>query len=209
MKRYTYKTLAVTFAIIAVIFIVARLVATYFAFDYGYTLVGCMVIGYVMVSSTVALMRWRVAARVKRLSAIEQVALTQTYPDLRYITAPPNPGLSARTAVWVGIVVVNGPILPIMLAPLLISQYAFGRPVTVLMGLIGIGSLLLGFVLAWSWWSVSVTLWRRWATGRGVDPDELQWRGENASMLWPRRHIFTKTELGQLLDRRKKRRGAR
>src|SRR5215469_14118312 len=145
MKRYTYKLIAATFAIIAVILIVARLISTYFAFDYGYTLVGCMVIGYVVVSSTVAVMRWRLAARVKRLSAIEQVALTQTYPDLRYITAPPNPGLSARTAVWVGIIVVNGPILPIMLGPLLIMQCVFGPPVTVPMGLIGVGSLLVGF----------------------------------------------------------------
>jgi hypothetical protein len=58
--------------------------------------------------------------------------------------------------------------------------------------------LMLGFVLAWAWWSINVTLWRRWASSRGVDADELQWRGQEASLLWPRGHWFERTEFGRL-----------
>lgn len=46
-----------------------------------------------------------------------------------------------------------------------------------------------------------VTFWRAWAARRGVDPDELQYRGQNASLLWPRGHFFEKTELGNALKR--------
>jgi hypothetical protein len=61
--------------------------------------------------------------------------------------------------------------------------------------------LILGFALAWSWWSVTVTFWRAGAARRGVDPDEMQYRGQNASLLWPRGHFFEKTELGNVLQR--------
>ena len=91
-----------------------------------------------------------------------------------------------------------------MVGPLFVGERIFGSHLPFLSGA---SLLLFGFFLAWSWWSVIVTLWRQWATRRGVDPDELQCRGENATLLWPRGHIFEKTELGLLLKLAAKRRG--
>ena len=85
-----------------------------------------------------------------------------------------------------------------MVGPLFIAQYVVNAHPSILAGA---GLILLGFVLAWSWWSVGVTLWRRWAGRIGLDRDELQWRGQNASLLWPRGHVFEQTELGQILKR--------
>ena|SRR2546425_8171798 len=84
------------------------------------------------------------------------------------------------------------------------------RPVRVIMGLVmAVGGLLafvfrretLGFVLiiaapfiAWIWWSYAVPRWRSWALARGVDPDELQAVAQREKLVWPRGHIFEKTE---------------
>ena len=109
------------------------------------------------------------------------------------MSAKPQGDLSARAATWIGVVAINGPVIPIMVGPVFVAECIFGSPIPFLPGA---GSLLLGFLLAWSWWSVTVTLWRRWATRRGIDPDELQWRGESATLLVPRGHIFEKLNLG-------------
>ena len=52
-----------------------------------------------------------------------------------------------------------------------------------------------GFVLAWLWWSLAVPRWRRWALGRGVDPDELQNLAQKVGLVWRRGSFFEKTEL--------------
>ena len=96
-----------------------------------------------------------------------------------------------------GVILINGPLLPLMVGPIFAVQWLLARTAPVA----SIIALVLGFALAWSWWSVGVSLWRGWAARRGVDPGELQYRGQNASLLWPRGHIFEKTELDNVLKR--------
>lgn len=57
------------------------------------------------------------------------------------------------------------------------------------------GALLLGAVLAWPWWSISVPRWRRWALARGVDARKLQKAAVCTGLVWPRGWIFEKTEI--------------
>jgi hypothetical protein len=59
--------------------------------------------------------------------------------------------------------------------------------------------LALGLALSWAWWSVNVSLWRRWAARRGTDLDELQFEGESSSILWPKGHFLERTEIDRLL----------
>jgi hypothetical protein len=198
LNRGRLSFFLVIVAILALLGIVARFISRYSGIDFRLTYLACMIAAYVAVSVIVAMQRSRLAARLQDLPAAQQAALAAVSPELRYATASAQGGLSARAATWVGAVLINGPLVPIMAGPLCVAQYVFNWPMSFM---IGFGLLLLGFVLAWSWWSVGVTLWRRWAARRGVDPDELQWRGENATLLWPRGHTFEKTELGQLLKR--------
>ncbi len=57
------------------------------------------------------------------------------------------------------------------------------------------GSLFLGAVLAWPWWSVSVPRWRRWALARGVNAKQLQKAAVSTGLVWPKGWIFEKTEI--------------
>jgi len=78
------------------------------------------------------------------------------------------------------------------------------------MGLVMAGGALLAFVfrrealgfilviaapfIAWIWWSYAVPRWRSWALARGVDSDELQAVAQREKLVWPRGHIFERTE---------------
>ena len=57
------------------------------------------------------------------------------------------------------------------------------------------GSLFLGAILAWPYWSVSVPRWRHWALVRGVDAKKLQKAAVSTGLGWPRGWIFEKTEI--------------
>jgi hypothetical protein len=73
--------------------------------------------------------------------------------------------------------------------------------------LVGVVFVLLGFVCAWLWWSVNITLWRRWAERRGIDADELQWRGEQAQILSPEGSFIEQTVLDHIIERLRHRDG--
>lgn len=104
------------------------------------------------------------------------------------------PSKKLREAVWLGIVWINLPVLPLLLGPLLLWRYFVPTS-----GLASASSfLLLGFLTSWAWWSVNVSLWRRWAARRGLDPEEVQYRGQSASLLWPKGHFFERTEFDRL-----------
>jgi hypothetical protein len=183
--------------------VIARTISRYFSTDFGLTYLACLLMAYAAVSALAALQRHRLVRRLRDLPAAERAKLAETSPELRHAAAETQGGLSARAATWIGVLLINGPLIPIMVGPLFVAQHVRGsNPSAAFVG----GLLLLGFVLVWSWWSVGVTLWRRWAARRGIDPDELQWRGENATLLWPRGHRFEQTELGQLLKRVARRR---
>ena len=56
------------------------------------------------------------------------------------------------------------------------------------------GFLLLGFIVAWTWWSLLTPKWRSWAHKKGVSPDELQKWAALTGLVWPKGWIFEKTE---------------
>lgn len=158
-----------------------------------------MIVAYLLLSAYLELFRYRLRKHVERMAVEERVVLSELDPEIRY-SEPAAGSASPRITTLVGAIAVNGPVIPLMVGPLALLQYVFTIHDPLALAL----SLVLGFVLAWAWWSVGVTVWRWWATSRrGMPPGEVQWRGEEASLLWPENHFFEKTELGKLLSRRR------
>lgn len=158
-----------------------------------------MIVAYLLLSAYLEVFRYRLRKQVERMAVEERMALSEHDPEIRY-SIPAAGSASPRITTLVGAIAVNGPVIPLMVGPLALLQYVFNiqDPRALALG------LALGFVLAWAWWSVGVTVWRWWATSRrGMPPGEVQWRGEEASLLWPENHFFEKTELGKLLSRRR------
>ena len=136
-----------------------------------------------------------------RLPPEQREQLLSLHPELR-ISDRSIVGvgsISARKATWIGLLWINGPIIPLMILPLAVRQFFVGQRDDLIAAIL----LLLGFALAWTWWSVNVTLWRRWAARRGVDADELQWRGEQASLLWRKSRALERTEPEQNIMRKR------
>jgi hypothetical protein len=205
--RAKRRVILLTFACITVCAIAAMGISRYFGLSFGVAMLGTMIAAYGALSLAVVLVRRLLVARVNRLPPDVQEAWRSADPVVRYESMPPpaDGRMSARTAVWVGVILINGPLIPLMVGPLFIVQWVLGLlPGTAPAA--SIAALVLGFALAWNWWSVGVTLWRNWAARRGVNPGELQYRGQNASLLWPRGHFFEKTELGNVLKRLRQRR---
>ena len=105
------------------------------------------------------------------------------------------PSAELRHAIRVGIIWVNAPVLPLMFAPVLLYK-GFAPSGS---NVVAAALFLIGFIVAWAWWSINVSRWRRWAAGRGLDAEALQFEGESSSLLWPKGHFFERTEFDRLL----------
>jgi hypothetical protein len=95
--------------------------------------------------------------------------------------------LSVAKAIAVGLVFVTGGVIAVIGLTVIVCQVFHFLSLR--------GSLFLGAVLAWPWWSVTVPRWRHWALSRGVDAKQLQKAGVRAGLVWPRGWIFEKTEI--------------
>ena len=111
-----------------------------------------------------------------------------------------SPSPETRKAIWVGIAWIQLPLIPFMIGPLFLQQEILSNKNPIVSGF----CLLAGFVIAWAWWSVNVSLWRRWAEQNGVNKDELQYEGESSSILWRRGHFFERTEFDNIIRKRNK-----
>lgn len=187
------------FSLFAACGVAAWFLAPLLEVSFKIALLVAMIVAYLLLSAYLELFRYRLRKHVERMAVEERVALSELDPEIRY-SIPAAGSASPRITTLVGAIAVNGPVIPLMVGPLALLQYVFNIHDPLALAL----SLALGFVLAWAWWSVGVTVWRWWATSRrGMPPGEVQWRGEEASLLWPEKHFFERTELGKLLSRRR------
>lgn len=107
--------------------------------------------------------------------------------------------LSITSAVVVGTLWVNVPILPLMFGPLAAFVH-FGpryvsRPSTSFVVTAVLAFLLLGFVVAWCWWAYMVPRWRVWAWQRVDDLRGLRASAVSAGLIWPKGHLFERAEI--------------
>ncbi|GAB3246259.1 hypothetical protein [Chitinimonas naiadis] len=187
MRRLLYP-LGIT-AFFASLILVARQVASLMHWDGQLVTLGVFLIIAALIWAAHAWIRHKLRQKLATLSEAERQVLAEQYETVKYAFPGPN-AKSIRVTVTTGVLLVNVPTLPLMIAPLAILQYGF-HPTPPLPH---IGALLVGFVLAWLWWSIAVSKWRRWAVRRGMTADEAQYYGEQASMLWPRGHFLERTE---------------
>ncbi len=107
--------------------------------------------------------------------------------------------LSITSAVVVGTLWVNIPILPLMFAPLAAFLYIGPRyvnqPSTPFIVTAMLALLLLGFVIAWCWWAYMVPRWRVWAWQRVDDLRGLRASAARAGLIWPKGHLLEKTDI--------------
>jgi hypothetical protein len=113
------------------------------------------------------------------------------FPTKQMGAVPPEEPISPQEAVGKGNLFVNAPVKFILIAGMILGSLLIATKHLYL----GITSFPAGFVIAWLWWSCTVPLWRDWAADRGADPDETQWLAERQKLVWPRGHIFEKTEI--------------
>lgn len=177
----------------------AWIIARWLGVDFKVAMLMALILAYLPLALMLALVRRHLRRQVAALPPDERAWLAELEPEIRF--SQPAPGLpSPVVTVSVGVVCVNVLIIPWMVGPLAFLHYGLG----VRAPAASVAALLLGFVLAWAWWSAGVTVWRRWAMRRrGMPADEVQWRGEQASLLWPANHVLARTELGHLLSARK------
>jgi hypothetical protein len=110
---------------------------------------------------------------------------------------------SEKRAIYYGLLFINGPVILLILGIPTVSLFVLAiyktSPVVILFG------FLVGFVLAWLWWSFATPRWRIWAMLRVDNIYLLHRAAVNAQLTWPRDHLFEHTELkSQLQDLQQK-----
>jgi len=175
------------FAALAVAMVAARL-----GVPSDLAAVGSMLLALLAICAVIEAQRYHPRIRLAGMDEDEHRRIARHEPEVRY-SRPLWRGKSYIVTTLVGQLVVNGPVVPLFIAPVFLVQRWFDP------GEYPIASLLAlptGFPLAWAWWSVSVSVWRWWALRyRGMAPDELQWRGEAGNLLWPEHSRAARTAL--------------
>jgi hypothetical protein len=97
---------------------------------------------------------------------------------------------------WSARLLVNGPVLLLLVGPLYIF-HGLAKSIPIL----SIALFIVGFILAWAWWSVAVSYWRKHWHRQGVEENIIQIYGEHSGILWPPGHLLEKTEFDNLIKR--------
>jgi hypothetical protein len=183
-------------AIFTVCAVIGNYAGPYFGISPKTGFLAAMLVAFGILSILVGIKRKILIDVIKDLPSDQRDMFESTYADIKYNTR------SGKITTWVGFIWVNGPIIPLLVLPLFLYQYlnqSISTP-----PLMGFILLLFGFLFGWVWWSVNVSLWRVWALARGIHPEEVQWRGEDANILWKKGTFLEKTELANILHRLKK-----
>ena len=107
-----------------------------------------------------------------------------------------NLRMSVPKAIWIGLLVVNGPVLLLLCGPLFAFDYLQKHGgISRSYNWVGLPLFIAGFVLAWLWWSLSVPRWRLWAYQRVSDIAALKERAIGVGLTWPDNHMFGRTEI--------------
>jgi hypothetical protein len=89
------------------------------------------------------------------------------------------------------------------------GQLSVNLPVVLIILLIGFGlsmyfdihfkiAMLIGVVLGWIYWSLSVKKWIEWAVENGVDEDRLVKVGKRGLLVWSKNTVETVTKKNKI-----------
>ena len=112
-----------------------------------------------------------------------------------------NKAMGVGTAILIGQLVVNLPVLVIIIILSTIGICFTAILITIIAELpswfFHVGALIsvtVGSSVAWIWWSYSVPRWRQWALKSGAPENKLQRWGVITGLVWPKGSLFEKTE---------------
>ncbi|MFB9054148.1 hypothetical protein ACFFVB_13750 [Formosa undariae] len=109
--------------------------------------------------------------------------------------------LSVDKAITRGHLVINLPVMLIMFGIPGVTLYLFSEK-SIPNWSIGI-SFLLGFALAWTYWSFAITKWRLWAFENVRNVHELKKSAIENGLIWADTKWFNKTEIKSAADKSK------
>ena len=120
-------------------------------------------------------------------------------PALGVMSNTVRPLVSIDVAIRRGLFYVNGPVAILLFLPMCLSLAFFHHLTRAFNSeayafIASCGAFLVGFVLAWLWWSYSVPRWRIWAYARVANIPDLKVRAVQVGLTWPDGHIFERTE---------------
>lgn len=107
---------------------------------------------------------------------------------------PPDQPVTLEVAVRRGHLFITRPVMVIMLGLLGLAAVLLSRRPRPLGTALPAAMALVSPFAAWLWWSWATPRWRHWALGRGLDPHALQQLAQESGLVWPKGHIFEKTE---------------
>lgn len=174
---------------IAMLFAIAEALSTWLGTRLVETLLGVMVGASALLSLLLARQKSKLRRQLMQMPEIERRKLAAVSDEVKYALPKAGAGRVDMT-VLAGKVLVNWPTVPLMVAPIVIMQ-AWFSPQPPLPQFLALGG---GFALAWLWWSVGASLWRRWAKARGMSAAEIQHYGEAAWILAARGSFIERTE---------------
>lgn len=100
------------------------------------------------------------------------------------------PQISVARAVLIGTLIVNGPVFALLAVGVVVATL-----LTPQIGNWAVVALVIGFALAWLWWSLTVPHWRLWAYARVASIAELKSRAIAVGLTWPDGSLFARTEI--------------
>ena len=111
--------------------------------------------------------------------------------------------ISIKKAIYIGMLWINLPVSILMVGIPFVTLFLTFKfnipPLSILFGFI------VGFILAWTWWSLTTPRWRIWAMLRVDNLYLLHKTAVKAQLTWPRDHLFEHTEIKtQLQDLQQK-----
>lgn len=185
-------------AIFVICGLAARFTAPIFGIDLQIVYAGYVVLAFLLVSIWLALIRRTFRKELEVWPEEDLQDLADSAPEL-YFDVLTERYPSERKLMRVGQIAICGPVMVLLFAPLFSWLYYHGEVNAREVVLEFVALVLLGLILAWIWWSVGVSKWRRWCREQGLDEDTVQWIGEHVQLLWPPGHFFEKTEYDNVI----------
>lgn len=110
-----------------------------------------------------------------------------------------NDSVTVDEAISKGHRMVNYPAMVIMFTTIALAMYLGSQKI--LPAWIFPVGFVLGFGLAWLWWSIMITKWRLWAFDNVRNVHELKKRAVQEKLIWTDNSFFEKTEWRSAADR--------
>lgn len=121
-------------------------------------------------------------------------------PSSHQPSSKQKPAIQVGIAILVGQIIVNLPAITVILVVTyfginsILGLTKIFQPLPEIYNSLGVMILILiGALIAWSWWSFSVACWWKWALKNATPEDQLQKWAVLTGLRWPNGSVFEET----------------